>query len=91
MGETQIAVKTFNDFYFPKVARCRSNKFSFGLIIFKAGLFVQNVLCRLKLMNWGLAVTFVFKGNLPLDIRNNLLKNGFRVIDLPKNPYLTPT
>lgn len=87
MGETQIAVKTFNDFYFSSLSRYRSNKLSGGLVLFRLGIFMQNLLCFLRLMNYGLGILFTFKGELTSDIRKKLIKNGYKIIDLPKNPY----
>lgn len=82
-----IAVKSFNTFYLPKLA---SQKYGWttGTLLTKLAIFLQNMLSFLHLMNYGLATVIVFKIPITLELRNELSKKGFSLIDLPKNPYL---
>lgn len=49
---------------------------------------LQNLLCALKLLDYGLACIISFKEAPPHGLRNELRQHGFELILLPKNPYL---
>lgn len=88
LGGPCIAVKEFNDFYFPRVAHHSSQVFSLGSVVTKMGIFAQDMFCYLRLMNYGLATIIAFKTDITSEIKYELEVNGFTVIPLPKNPYL---
>jgi len=83
-----IAVRFFNTFYHPKLASQKNGR-TVGAILTKLAIYFQDVLCFLGLMNFGLATIIVFKSSVSPEIKKTLIKNGFRLIHLPKNPYLT--
>jgi SAM-dependent methyltransferase len=85
-----VAVKQFNDFYHPRLALQSSAGTTFGLLATKAGIAIQNALCRARLMNYGLGVIAVFRLRPPDSVEHALQANGFRVTHLPRNPYLDP-
>jgi ubiquinone/menaquinone biosynthesis C-methylase UbiE len=84
-----VAVKPFNDFYHPWLARQSSTGTTFGLLATKAGIALQNALCRARLMNYGLGVIVVLRFNPPDSVEKVLQDRGFRVTHLPRNPYHT--
>lgn len=76
-----------NDFYHSSISnRQVSNNGS--MFLFRLGVMVQNILCRLRLMNYGLMVMIVFK-QAPTETLSNALKAaGFTLHAVPRNPYL---
>ncbi len=83
-----VASKKFNDFYFSKYSECQSNKFSYPFLVTKFGCFIQNVLGKLNLVDFGGACVIVFKEVPPENLLVELRKNNFRVHLLPQNPFL---
>lgn len=83
-----IAVKQFNSFNHPKLV---SQKIGFtpGAIFTKGAIFIQDILCFLGLMNYGLATIIIFNNSCTPELQNSLRKSGFHLIHLPKNPYLS--
>jgi SAM-dependent methyltransferase len=83
-----IAVRLFNTFYHPRLA---SQKYGLnpGTLLTKLAIFLQDMLSFLRLMNYGLATIIVFKTPITAELRNTLQQQGFSLIDLPKNPYLS--
>ena len=83
-----VAIKRFNDFYHPKFSRSSSKIISLDLLITKLGIFIQNILSSLNLLGYGLGVFVIFKG-IPSDcLTDELKKNGYKIIKLPKNPFI---
>jgi len=82
-----LAVKKFNDFYHPKYGGYESRKLNLGYVFTRLGIALQDVLCGLRLLNQGLAAIIVFKTPPPPELRRALRRHGFRIMDLPKNPY----
>ena len=90
LGGPSIAVRKFNDFSHPKLA-CQENRpGSFGAVATRAGLWTQNICCRLGLLNYGLATIMAFKAEPGTDLRQALRRDGFRVTQFPANPYANP-
>lgn len=82
-----LSYSRFNDFYHPKLADHAFNNYSFPTLATRAGLMVQNVLCALKLLNYGMITTIVFKEKPSDNILHQLSENRFTHIQLPINPY----
>lgn len=82
-----IAVKKFNSFYHPKLAS-QQYGLTVGALLTRFAIFIQNVFSRTGLMNFGLATIIIFKGPVQSDLRKVLGHQGFKLIDLPQNPYL---
>jgi len=81
-----VAWKFYNDFYHPRFFnKPRSSVFErFG---FKAGLVVQDGLCRLGLMSFGGVACAVFKTMPSEKIAAQLRSDGVRVKPLDRNPH----
>ncbi len=83
-----VAVRRYNDFYYAKASADKHGAATFGNLITRLGLFVQDVLCRVRLLNFGLATIIVFKHDVDAALRKRLGQLGFVMVALPKNPYL---
>lgn len=86
MGKV-IAVKRFNDFYLPRLARAPANTWN-GAIVTRLGVRVQDVLCWLGLLGYGLCGAIAFKDVPDPGVLAALRADGFQVLNLPKNPYV---
>lgn len=82
-----VAYAYFNDFWHAKLSQ-RPMSERLPRALFGAGILTQNLLCRLRLMNYGLIVYVVFKDRLHADQVASLTRAGFRVREIPRNPYL---
>jgi SAM-dependent methyltransferase len=89
MGGEFVAVKGLNDFYHPKLSMCDASSINFGSVITKLGVLVQDVFSNIGLLGYGLGTIVVFKGAPPGAVLANLRANSYKVIALPKNPYLS--
>lgn len=84
-----FAYRYMNTLYVSRFEDGRLHWLSYKYLITKAGIIVQDLLCKTRLMSWGVIGLVVFKNEISVDMRSKLIEGGFRVIDLPKNPYLT--
>lgn len=82
-----IAVRLYNSFYHPKLAS-QSMGLTLGALLTRFAIFMLDVLAFLRLMNYGMGTIIVFKDPITPVVRKSLRQSGFRLIDLPKNPYL---
>jgi hypothetical protein len=83
-----IAYKKFNDFYHPKLTPKSSKGFSIAKYITSAGIGFQNFLCKVGLMDYGLATVIIFKQDIGSNKLRQLKKDGFTICKLPVNPYI---
>jgi len=83
-----IAIRRFNDFYHPRLSAAGYSTFSVPALATKLGIIVQNLLCALKVLDYGLACIVVFKQVPPENLRHELRRHGFQLRHLPSNPYL---
>lgn len=83
-----VAFKFANDFYMRQIAtKKRSEKIWMALQ--KLAIKVQDVLCRLRVMNYGLVIVIVPKKKFDDNLRRTLAEEGFKIADLPRNPYFS--
>lgn len=82
-----IAVRRFNDFYVPRLAGAPVTD-SLAFFLERLGLYVQDMLCRLYLMNWGLVSCISFKEGPSETVVRGLRRRGYLIEILPKNPYI---
>ncbi len=82
-----LAHRKFNDFYHPRLAAGRYGRLSPATLLTRAGIFLQDFFCRLGLLQWGLATIVVFKATPDEAIVGHLKNAGFRIVNLPPNPY----
>ncbi len=82
-----VAYKKFNDFYMPSIVKGSRKGLNRSKFIFELGLGLQNLLCKIGLMDYGLACVILFKNSVDNGLRSNLKQRGFTFKELPKNPY----
>jgi SAM-dependent methyltransferase len=85
-GYAAVAYKTFNDIYFPRFGKSKCG--SMGHRITKLAIFAQDILCALRLLNPALVTLVAFKNTSLSDVEQLCGKSGFKLIFLPKNPYV---
>jgi ubiquinone/menaquinone biosynthesis C-methylase UbiE len=83
-----VAVKLYNDFYYAKASADKYHSITVGSLITKLGIFVQDTLSRMRLLNFGLVTVMVFKQDIDAALRKDLHRRGFSLSELPRNPYL---
>ncbi len=88
MNYKYLAYLRFNDFYAESVSSKPNKDFSKAKITFSLALGVQNLLCKLRLMDYGLAAVILFKDNIESNLLKDLKSKGFHIEQLPINPYL---
>jgi ubiquinone/menaquinone biosynthesis C-methylase UbiE len=86
-----VAVKRYNDFYYAKASTDKYGSRTMGNLITHLGLSAQNVLCRMRLLNFGLATIVIFKDGIDDGLQTSLREHGFLLSHVPKNPYLVPS
>ncbi len=88
MGGKVLAFKGINDFYHARLGSHDAHKPSPGFLITRLGVAVQDWLCKAGLLGYGLGSVVVFKGQPDADVLESLRRAGYRIVDLPKNPYV---
>lgn len=83
-----VSYKLMNDMYHKKWSHKKLKNGSFATIATKLGLAVQGLLCKLRLLNYGLSVLIAFKSDPSEEDLKALKRVGFRHKTLPKNPYV---
>lgn len=83
-----IAYNYFNDYWQPAYAADSTVPSSRGFVLTKVGIGFQDLLCRLRLMDWGLVTLIAFTGPVTDALLKDLKSRGFQVKELPRNPYL---
>jgi SAM-dependent methyltransferase len=86
-GGEVLAFKPMNDFWHPRFGGYAAGEFNLGALVTRLGIAAQNILARARLLGFGLGCVVVFKGNTSPDVRRALKSAGFKIIDLPRNPY----
>jgi SAM-dependent methyltransferase len=87
VGLEWFAIKTFNTFYLPWIAERRSDSL-LAQVPLQLGIGVQNLLSSCRLMSPGLCVVFVATGPGADAAREALRAAHFRIVTIPKNPYM---
>lgn len=82
-----LAYSNFNTFWLARFDPAQADNRSFAHLVVKTGILVQDILCRMGLMSWGLISLVAFKQDISPSERKELVRNGYRLIDLPRNPY----
>lgn len=83
-----MAVKRFNDFYHRRLSHAPYARLSFPTIATKLGIAVQNLLCSMRLLDYGGATFVAFKKSPSGDLERALKRWGYRCARLPRNPYI---
>jgi ubiquinone/menaquinone biosynthesis C-methylase UbiE len=87
-GGEVMAFKGINDFWHPRLGDYAADSMNFGSLATRFGIAVQNSLSAIQLLGLGLGCVVIFKGNINRKARVGLRAGGFKIIDLPRNPYL---
>jgi len=87
-GGELLAWRGINDFYHARLINHRHAPGSLPTLATQAGIAVQDALCGLRLLGYGLACVVIFKAGAPEPVRAALRAAGFAVEVLPRNPYL---
>lgn len=88
MGGKTLAFKGFNDFYHGALGNHVASGVNAGSMLTRFGIAVQNVLSRLDLLGFGLGCVVVFKGKADAAMLEPLRQAGYKIVDLPRNPYV---
>jgi len=86
-NEGAIAFRLFNDFYHPVLAKKKEAAGSPGFQLLRGIIGIQNLLCRIGLLDYGLICLIALKEKPAPLLVKELKRSGFRIIDLPENPY----
>jgi len=82
-----ISYRYFSDFYVSRFNNGDATTNSIEILMTRFGIFVQEFLAKIGLMNPGLVCLVAFKVT-PSDLtRRSLIRAGYHVKDLPRNPY----
>ena len=87
LQKDSIATKHLNSFYFAPIARKTVHQ-KIPMLIHQLALFVQDILCKIGLMNYGLVILIAFKKSPPDQLEERLSAEGFNIVKLPRNSYL---
>jgi ubiquinone/menaquinone biosynthesis C-methylase UbiE len=87
LGHQTVAWQGINDFWHQSFEDADCDKLSIASCGTRLGIRAQNVLAKLKLLNFGLATVVCFKEKPDRDALSKLREGGFTVLTLPRNPY----
>ncbi len=87
MNCSNLAIRRFNDCFLPWASTKPLGR-SWASTVTRAGIVFQNFLCRIRLLDYGLASVISFKEPLQPEMRRELHNAGYQVLDLPRNPFL---
>ena len=92
MGGQSLASCGINDFYDARLVHHDFKPGHWPTMATQLGIGLQNVLCKTRLLGYGLACIVVFKGAVPGPLRTAMRAVGFQIDDLPKKlgPIHTP-
>ena len=82
-----IAWRKFNVFYLTRLGGGRCERLSWPGMATRAGVVLQDILCRLGLLDYGMACVVMFTSMPEADTIASMRAAGFRVRMLPRNPY----
>jgi len=91
MGLKSMAFKGINDFYHPRFGGHDAQTWNMGSGVTRFGIGVQNALCSLGLLGYGLGCVIVFRAEPTEACRKALASDGFKLVDLPRNPFSRST
>jgi len=89
LGYRTVAFLGINDAYLPGVEQEKLSEK--GPLQKKARLLIRTAdfFCRLGLMDYGLLAAVIFKQDPSPAIRQHMAVAGYRIVDLPENPYIS--
>ena len=87
LGYRDLAWKGINDFWHMPFANADHEKLSVAMVATRTAIATQNLLARIRLLQYGLAVVICFKESPTVALRSSLKRSGFNILNLPQNPY----
>lgn len=92
IGLKYYALKGINDYYFNGVEEVLTNgksniKDKILIFRFQLIILIKNILTLFGFKNWNLISIIIFKKKPSNKVRNQLIKNNFKIKTLPDNPY----
>jgi ubiquinone/menaquinone biosynthesis C-methylase UbiE len=84
----ELAYTGIDDLYLKGVEYLNAGKFSFTFLAIKAVLFLMDVIYKLGMRKRSLLIAIVFKEKPVKVARRRLCDAGFKLVDLPANPFL---
>ena len=88
MNLKTVAFKGMNDYFFKGVEKAPAVKWNKIFLKLKFIIWIQDLICRLKLLDYTLLTAVIFKEDPSEDLRESLRKSSYKIIDLPRNPYI---
>jgi ubiquinone/menaquinone biosynthesis C-methylase UbiE len=89
IGLPMVAFKGVNDYYTTKFDLKVSTESRRVFRKVKSRIRVKNFLCRLGLIPYELEACMIFKSKPSSQVLDSLKEQGFKILALPENPYLT--
>jgi hypothetical protein len=89
MGLNTLAFKGINDFYHPRFGASDVRSLNIGSAMSRLGIAVQDTLCAAGALGYGLGCMIVFRAAPAAACRQALSQAGFKLFDLPRNPYVS--
>lgn len=83
-----IAFKGINDAYLPGVEYENLSKKGRMQKKIRCHINIMNSLCRLRLIDYKILASIIFKKTPPEEMLNQLTTEGYEIIYLPENPYI---
>jgi len=84
-----VFCKRFNTFYHPRLAVATMSSVSLPGILTRLAIAIQDVLSVLRLLDYGGTCVMVFK-EMPCErLQQDLRRQGFQIMAVPANPYLS--
>ena len=83
-----LAFKGINDAYMPGLTNVAPSVTSLKFLRVHARISLRNIFARLGIVDYGLLSLFLFKKNPGEQCMQKLLASGFKIVYLPRNPYI---
>lgn len=87
-GIETYAVRYMNDFYLPRLASGTWHRWNYESAATAAGIAMQDLLARARVLGWGLCALILFKCEPTQEATRLMSEAGYRIVRLPRNPYL---
>ena len=88
MNFKTVAFKGINDYYVQGIENEKVAEHGKLLRRVMTLITMQDILSKLRLLQYGLLVAIIFKDKVEQSLKSRLLTHGYEVISLPENPYL---
>ena len=83
-----VAFRGMNDYYFKGLDSTKAEKGNRVFLKLRIIIGIQNIICRLGLIDYTMLIAIMFKTEPDDDLQKLLRLYSYKIIDLPRNPYL---